>query len=94
MSDAAHPYPPCYTEGGCNDRDCCAHGVKGTFTVSWPETVGMPTTPALNLINKSNPLVTVIALPKGSAVSPDFCCNRVYVFIDTNGNVCATPQVG
>ncbi|KAI9086971.1 hypothetical protein K1719_031132 [Acacia pycnantha] len=89
MSEA-HPYPPCYNDGGCNDPDCCAHG----FRVSWPETVGMPTTPAINLIIKSNPTVTVISLPKGSAVSPDFCCNRVYVFIDINGNVAGTPQVG
>lgn len=63
--------------------------------VRWPELVGQNGEKAKAVIEKDNAYVTVILIPVGKAVGVgNFCCNRVYVWIDEKGNVFQTPIVG
>ncbi|KAI4383535.1 hypothetical protein MLD38_009362 [Melastoma candidum] len=83
------PYPPCESDL-CTDRSCCSNG----FKYRWPNLVGKSGVLAKRVIEANNPLVTVVVLPFGSVGLTDFCCNRVYVFLDENSNVIATPIIG
>ena len=69
-----------------------------TEKTSWPEVVGMPTTPAVMKINSDRPDVTIVVLPVGTcATPPGFNPKRVCVFfdaLDKLGRVAATPVVG
>ncbi|KAI9086939.1 hypothetical protein K1719_031100 [Acacia pycnantha] len=84
-----HPYPPCFS-GGCRTRECCAQGNR----YSWPELVGKDADAATISIRQTNPLVTVVRVPRGEPVINDFCCNRVFLFVAPNNTVAFTPQVG
>ncbi|KAF7847109.1 hypothetical protein BT93_L3355 [Corymbia citriodora subsp. variegata] len=87
-----HPYPPCYN-AGCDRPNCCYP--PGSTRVEWPELVGQSGEKAKAVIEKDNVDVTAILVPVGKGVGfDDFCCNRVYVWIDKNGNVYQTPVVG
>ncbi|KAL3737121.1 hypothetical protein ACJRO7_025961 [Eucalyptus globulus] len=83
-----HPYPPCYNGRLCDSRECCF------VRVEWPELVGQNGEKAKAVIEKDNAYVTAILIPVGKAIGfTDFCCNRVYVWIDEKGNVFQMPLV-
>ncbi|XP_022764760.1 proteinase inhibitor-like [Durio zibethinus] len=90
MSQGTWPrYPPC-ASGSCTDPICCSHGRKFT----WPELLGKNGQVAKATIEKDNPEVTVEIITPGRVGFPDFCCNRVYLVLDNNGNVTNMPTVG
>ncbi|XWS65489.1 hypothetical protein CRYUN_Cryun05aG0117200 [Craigia yunnanensis] len=89
MSTPWPHYPPC-ASGFCTDPACCSHEHK----FSWPELVGMNGEVAKSQIEKDNPEVSVSILTPGRGGFADFCCNRVYVVVDSNGNVIKTPTIG
>ncbi|GAB2287214.1 hypothetical protein Dimus_021595 [Dionaea muscipula] len=85
-------YPPC-SSGLCTDRQCCTNGHD--YKVQWPELLGMNGEAAERIVKSDNPLVTVILMLPGRVGTADFCCNRVWIFIDQNGNVTTPfPMVG
>ncbi|KAL3830822.1 hypothetical protein ACJIZ3_019624 [Penstemon smallii] len=61
---------------------------------SWPELVGVPGNVAVTTIERENPLVTAIILPPGTSPITDFRCDRVWVYVDENGNVNKVPMIG
>ncbi|KAL0446281.1 UNVERIFIED_CONTAM: Glu S.griseus protease inhibitor [Sesamum latifolium] len=61
---------------------------------SWPELLGQPGDVAVATIERENPLVTAIIVPPGTDVTADFRCDRVWVYIDDNGNVVRVPTIG
>ncbi|KAK6146800.1 hypothetical protein DH2020_020669 [Rehmannia glutinosa] len=85
MSAPKQPYPP------CAGNSCSYHGYK----TAWPELVGQAGPKCKAAIEKDNPFVTVVNVPRnGGTIEPDYCCNRVYLFVDEN-NVCYfIPTVG
>ncbi|XP_019085869.1 PREDICTED: proteinase inhibitor [Camelina sativa] len=83
------PYPPCWS-GACEDPECCARGKK----CRWPELVGKSGEIAKMTIERENQNVLAIVLRARDGRIDNFCCNRVFVGIDTNGNVLITPQIG
>ncbi|KAF7847207.1 hypothetical protein BT93_L3227 [Corymbia citriodora subsp. variegata] len=86
------PYPPCAYKPRCNWAECCFDGLVPS-RLRWPELVGQNGEQAKTVIEKDNAYVTVVltTVKKGEI---DFCCNRVYVWIDLNGNVLEMPVVG
>ncbi|CAA2990772.1 inhibitor of trypsin and hageman factor [Olea europaea subsp. europaea] len=61
---------------------------------SWPELLGVFGATAVAIIERDNPLVTAIIVPPGSSVIFDFRCDRVWVYVDNNGNVDRVPRIG
>ncbi|KAL3830823.1 hypothetical protein ACJIZ3_019625 [Penstemon smallii] len=61
---------------------------------SWPELVGVPGNVAVTTIERENPLVTAIILRPGMSPTLDFRCDRVWVYVDGNGNVREVPVIG
>lgn len=49
---------------------------------------------AKSIVEKDNPSVTVVILTPGKEGHTDFCCNRVYLYVNEHGNVFAEPRVG
>ncbi|KAF7846404.1 hypothetical protein BT93_L4457 [Corymbia citriodora subsp. variegata] len=45
-------------------------------------------------IKRENPLVTTAILLPGQRPIEDYCCNRVFVWADDNGNVNRVPVIG
>ncbi|XP_022876727.1 inhibitor of trypsin and hageman factor-like [Olea europaea var. sylvestris] len=85
-----NPYPPC-ANGSCTDRACCTPGYK----YRWPNTLGMDGEKAKRIIEKDNPLVTGVIVPDGNYVIDNFCCNRVWIFVNKQGKVILpVPMVG
>ncbi|GKV37401.1 hypothetical protein SLEP1_g45435 [Rubroshorea leprosula] len=85
------PYPPCVNDD-CTTRPCCA----GEYKYAWPELVGKKWPEAEATINGDNPYVTCIVIDKAMKGFGDFCCNRVYLYVDIqgpNGVVKLIPQV-
>lgn len=68
--------------------------VHAGYKFRWPALVGKSEQVATAVIERDNPLVTVVPLPDGVVGYTDFCCNRVYIFLDSDGNVRSTPVVG
>lgn len=60
----------------------------------WPELLGKSGKVATSTIKKDNPEVTVEIITPGRVGFADFCCNRVYVVLDSNGIVTNMPTVG
>ncbi|CAI9776886.1 unnamed protein product [Fraxinus pennsylvanica] len=60
---------------------------------SWPELLGVPGATAVETIERENPLVTAIIVPPGTSVITDFRCDRVWVYVDDNGNVNRVPRI-
>ncbi|KAL0360857.1 UNVERIFIED_CONTAM: hypothetical protein Sradi_3770200 [Sesamum radiatum] len=79
-------YPPCYNTG-CKTPRCCAGGYKYT----WPDVVGKDASEAKAIIERDNPLVGVVFVKRNQAWLTDYCCNRVYVFLDENLKVSSKP---
>ncbi|OMP01109.1 Proteinase inhibitor I13, potato inhibitor I [Corchorus olitorius] len=62
---------------------------------SWPELVGVKGEIAEATIEKENPLVDARIVVVGRAVvTAEFRCDRVWVWVDDNGNVARTPIIG
>ncbi|KAI3460239.1 hypothetical protein Pfo_016902 [Paulownia fortunei] len=76
---------------GCTDPECC--GLRNYRTI-WPNLLGMDAEEAKAIILKDNPVVRVVFLHKGDATTFDFCCNRVWLWIDENNRVFRVPKVG
>ncbi|KAL3840413.1 hypothetical protein ACJIZ3_025004 [Penstemon smallii] len=74
----------------CNEVKCCVNGYK----LVWPYLEGVDAHQAKDLIERDNPEVTVEFVPRGKSITKDFCCNRVWVFVDNNGRVEGVPMVG
>ncbi|KAL8166271.1 hypothetical protein V2J09_007770 [Rumex salicifolius] len=89
MADRRLPYPPCQS-GACLGGACCAAG--GRFR--WPELVGEDVQKAKAVIESTNRISTVVILEPGQTGMGDFCCNRVYVVIDSQNRVIRIPFVG
>ncbi|CAN6807697.1 hypothetical protein Bca4012_002123 [Brassica carinata] len=81
-------FPPC-KHYVCFNPECCAAGKK----FKWPELVGKNGEIAKMTIERENLNVTAIIMPIGSGTI-NFCCNRVYIFIDTNHSVLNVPIIG
>ncbi|CAA2999935.1 Glu protease inhibitor [Olea europaea subsp. europaea] len=61
---------------------------------SWPELLGVSGTTAVATIERENPLVTAIIVLPGTFITPDFRCDRVWVYVDSNNNVNEVPRIG
>ncbi|CAA2996199.1 ase inhibitor-like, partial [Olea europaea subsp. europaea] len=82
-----HRYPP-FESDFCADLECCGSGYK----TMWRNTLGMEGKRAKSIIENDNPLVTALIIHKGHAVLDDFCCNRVWIFINEHGKVASVPM--
>ncbi|TYK08123.1 protease inhibitor HPI-like [Cucumis melo var. makuwa] len=60
----------------------------------WPNLVGKPWQYAKKIIEGELPRVGVVVLRKGAVRIFDFCCNRVFVYIDDSGIVAKVPVIG
>ncbi|KAL8166270.1 hypothetical protein V2J09_007769 [Rumex salicifolius] len=79
MAGERKPYPPCVT-GFCSTRSCCAAGER----YEWPELVGAEAEKAKTVIENTNKFVTVVSIGQHGGGITNFCCNRVYLFLDAN----------
>ncbi|KAG4997783.1 hypothetical protein JHK82_028555 [Glycine max] len=61
---------------------------------SWPELVGVEGTVAVATIERENPLVDANTVLKGTIVTPDFRCDRVWVWVTKDGIVYQVPTIG
>ncbi|XP_050203907.1 inhibitor of trypsin and hageman factor-like [Mercurialis annua] len=61
---------------------------------SWPELVGMNGKVAAEIIGRENTSVGVVIVKEGMAVTMDFRCDRVRVWVDKHGIVKDTPHIG
>ncbi|KAE8676220.1 Inhibitor of trypsin and hageman factor [Hibiscus syriacus] len=61
---------------------------------SWPELVGTNGESAKTTIENENPDVAAIVLLDGTQVTTDFRCDRVWVWVDRNGQVVRAPRIG
>ncbi|KMT10317.1 hypothetical protein BVRB_5g120680 [Beta vulgaris subsp. vulgaris] len=60
----------------------------------WPELVGKDGHFAAQTIESENCNVEAIVLLVGTAVTKDFRCDRVWVWVDSYGVVVETPKIG
>ncbi|KAI7726532.1 hypothetical protein M8C21_016222 [Ambrosia artemisiifolia] len=60
---------------------------------SWPELVGKTGVVAADIVEKENPLVNAIVILEGTPVTRDFRCDRVWVWVNTDGVVIRTPII-
>ncbi|KAL4568391.1 hypothetical protein LXL04_024002 [Taraxacum kok-saghyz] len=76
------PYPPCESQS-----DLCRK--------EWPELLGVAEKEACLAIEKSDPTVRAIPLLISDFHIEDYCCNRVWVFVDKHdGVVVRVPRAG
>ncbi|KAK9931037.1 hypothetical protein M0R45_018333 [Rubus argutus] len=61
---------------------------------SWPELLGAQGTVAEETIERENSLVDAVIVLEGSIVTDDFRCDRVRVWVDTEGIVTRVPIIG
>ncbi|KAJ7954760.1 Proteinase inhibitor [Quillaja saponaria] len=61
---------------------------------SWPELKGTEGDVAARTIERENRFVDAQIVLEGAIVTPDFRCDRVRVWVDTNGIVTRVPQIG
>eukprot|EP01018_Ginkgo_biloba_P023501 Gb_02515 [translate_table: standard] len=62
---------------------------------AWPELYGVDAEQAKQVIESQNVYVIGIILPKGTIVTTDYNCHRVWIFIERDtGNVASVPKVG
>ncbi|KAL4581115.1 hypothetical protein LXL04_017324 [Taraxacum kok-saghyz] len=60
----------------------------------WPELVGLTGEEAKRTIERENPHVNAIVLLDGTPTTKDFWCDRVWVWVDSNGVVIRPPAIG
>ncbi|KAK4256382.1 hypothetical protein QN277_009256 [Acacia crassicarpa] len=61
---------------------------------SWPELVGVEGERAEAAIERENNLVDAIIVEEGSSVTTDFRCDRVWVWVNSDGIVTRVPKIG
>ncbi|RZC73273.1 hypothetical protein C5167_048753 [Papaver somniferum] len=61
---------------------------------SWPELVGCRGKTAEKTIEYENRNVNAKVIPEGTAVTLDFRCDRVWVWVNKAGEVVQTPVTG
>ncbi|XWS07972.1 hypothetical protein CRYUN_Cryun41cG0036900 [Craigia yunnanensis] len=61
---------------------------------SWPELLGTKGEEAAATIERENPNVDAEIVLEGSFVLPVILCNKVRVWVDTNGIVTRVPVIG
>jgi len=62
---------------------------------SWPELLGVAEAIACETIEKSNPNIKAIPILPSQVTPLDFCCNRVWVWVDKHGGVVIKiPKIG
>ncbi|KAM5553043.1 hypothetical protein ABKV19_025318 [Rosa sericea] len=61
---------------------------------SWPELLGAEGTVAKATIESQNSLVEAVIVLEGTIVTGDFRCDRVRVWVDTDGIVTRVPVIG
>ncbi|KAI3864252.1 hypothetical protein MKX03_019145 [Papaver bracteatum] len=62
---------------------------------SWPELLGVYGETAAATIKRENPYVDrAVLVPEGSAVTADWRCNRVFIWINKAGYVYEIPTIG
>ncbi|KAK8565321.1 hypothetical protein V6N13_020442 [Hibiscus sabdariffa] len=61
---------------------------------SWPELVGTNGESAKTTIERENPNVGAIVVRDGTPVITDFRCDRVWVWVNSNGRVVRAPTIG
>jgi hypothetical protein len=67
----------------------------GTGRSSWPELVGVNGEAAAVTIVRENPKVAgTIIVKEGMMVTMDFRSDKVQVWVDKNGTMKQTPQIG
>lgn len=83
------PFPPCESlETCCQPNEVC-------MRQEWPELLGVAEKEACLAIEKSNTKVRAVPLLLNEIHTTDFCCNRVWVFVDKHGGVVIqAPMVG
>lgn len=81
-----------------NFSDFCIYVLIGlilyTGKDSWPELLGKQGKFAEETIEEENPNVNAEIVLEGTGVREDFRCNRVWVWVDTNGIVIRVPVIG
>ncbi|KAK1263835.1 hypothetical protein QJS04_geneDACA009538 [Acorus gramineus] len=60
----------------------------------WPELLGVWGNVAAATIEAENPHVKARIVKKGWAVTHDFRCDRVWVWVDEDGHVFMVPRIG
>ncbi|CAL8989887.1 unnamed protein product, partial [Prunus brigantina] len=60
---------------------------------TWPELLGAQGTDAEATIERENPLVDAVIVPEGSFVTADYRCDRVRVWVNTDGIVTRVPSI-
>ncbi|KAJ7978747.1 Proteinase inhibitor [Quillaja saponaria] len=60
---------------------------------SWPELKGKEGDVAVRTIERENHFVNAVIVLEGSFVTLDIRCDRVRVWVDTNGIVTRVPQI-
>ncbi|XP_024023749.1 proteinase inhibitor [Morus notabilis] len=61
---------------------------------SWPELLGKNGEEAAKQIEKENKNVDAKVILEGTAVTKDFRCDRVWVWVNNYGTVTEVPRVG
>ncbi|KAK7274964.1 hypothetical protein RIF29_16067 [Crotalaria pallida] len=61
---------------------------------SWEELVGINGGVATQIIMRENPRVKARTVAEGSAVTDNFRCDRVLVFVDNQNTVTEVPVIG
>ncbi|KAK4381605.1 hypothetical protein Sango_2951200 [Sesamum angolense] len=61
------------------------------YKYTWPDLVGKDSLEAKATIEHDNPLVSVVFVKRNQGWLMDYCCNRVYVFLDENSKVSSKP---
>lgn len=60
----------------------------------WPKLVGKKGDYAKSEIEKDVRCVRVVILRQGTVRIENFCCNRVFVYVDDSGHVVDVPTIG
>ncbi|KAL8215001.1 hypothetical protein R6Q57_004450 [Mikania cordata] len=68
-----------------------ASGCRGKS--SWPELVGADGEAAAATIERENPRVDAIVILDGTGTPRDFQCDRVWVWVNSDGVVIRTPII-
>ncbi|RWR87885.1 inhibitor of trypsin and hageman factor-like protein [Cinnamomum micranthum f. kanehirae] len=60
----------------------------------WPELLRVDGEVAKSTIEEENSLVTAQIVTEGTIVTPDYRCDRVWVWVDETSIVTRVPQIG
>ncbi|KAI3885868.1 hypothetical protein MKX03_008145 [Papaver bracteatum] len=78
------PYPPCDSLR------------LGSIWVTWPQLVGKPAAEAKATIEREQPEVTAVIIPRNQVRIDNFCVNRVWLIVnnDSQRTVAFVPKIG